>query len=89
MDIIEKLYNACSELRETDSSVKIGEFKGSRYLNFKEKLSPELGEELDSLVDEIMFSNLDELERNFKEGFCMGAELMLEIKSADIKKKIG
>lgn len=89
MKIIKKLYNVCSELRKTDSSVKISEFKGSRYLSFKEKLSPELGEELDSLVTEMMFSNLDELERTFKEGFCLGAELMLEIKSADIKKKIG
>lgn len=89
MNVIEKLYNVCSELRKTDSSEKINDFKGSRYLALKEKLTPELGEELDSLVDEIMFSNLDELERNFKEGFCMGAELMLEIKSVDIKKKIG
>lgn len=43
---------------------------------------------MDSLIDEMMFLNLDELERNFKEGFCLGIELMLEIKSADIKKKI-
>lgn len=88
MKIIKKLYNVCSELRKTDSSEKIRDFKGSKYLALKEKLTPELGEELDSLVTEMMFSNLDELERTFKEGFCMGAELMLEIKSTDIKKRL-
>lgn len=77
MEIIEKLYNVCSELRETDDSREKTEFKGSRYLALKEKLTPELAEELESLVDEILFSNLGELERNFKEVFCMGAELML------------
>ncbi|MDU3305725.1 MAG: hypothetical protein E7F06_06530 [Lachnospiraceae bacterium] len=77
MEIIEKLYNVCSELRETDDSREKTEFKGSQYLALKEKLTPELAEELESLVDEILFSNLDELERNFKEGFCMSAELML------------
>lgn len=89
MDIIEKLYNICSEQRRTDYPKKDKELKGRKYQILKEKLSPELANELDELVDEIMFSNLDELEENFREGFCMGAELMMEIKNADIKKKIG
>lgn len=66
MDIIEKLYNICSEQRRTDYPKKDKELKGRKYQILKEKLSPELGGELDELVDEIMFSNLDELEENFR-----------------------
>lgn len=89
MDIIEKLYNVCSEHRAGDYSEISRQCKGAKYQKLKEKLDPELADELDELVDEILFSNLEELEENFRDGFCMGAELMLEIKQADIKKKIG
>lgn len=82
MNIIEKLYNVCSEHRAGDYSEISTQCKVEKYQKLKEKLNPEL----DELVDEIMSSNLEELEENFRQGFCMGAELMLEIKNADIKK---
>ena len=86
MNIIEKLYNVCSEHRAGDYSEISTQWKVEKYQKLKEKLNPELADELDELVDEIMSSNLEELEENFRQGFCMGAELMLEIKNADIKK---
>lgn len=58
MDIIEKLYNICSEQRRTDYPKKDKELKGRKYQILKEKLSPELGDELDELVDEITFLSL-------------------------------
>ena len=48
MDIIEKLYNICSEQRRTDYPKKDRELKGRKYQILKEKLSPELADELEA-----------------------------------------
>lgn len=79
MDIIEKLYNVCSEHRAGDYSEISTPCKWEIYQKLNEKLDPELADELDELMDEIMFSNLEELKENIRQGFCMGAALMLEI----------
>ena len=39
-------------------------------------------------MNESMKLNLEDMESCFKEGFCMGAELILELKSENIKEML-
>ena len=56
---------------------------GLKYNSLKEKLPEDLAAELDSLMNETMVLNLEELKTSFKKGFCMGIELLTEVKKTN------
>ena len=87
MELIEKLYNICSE-KKTLSTSDIRKKAGSKYQLLRNKLPAELADELDILMNESMKLNLEDMESCFKEGFCRGAELILELKSENIKEML-
>lgn len=84
MDLIEKLYDICAEPQK-EQILDTKSIAGLKYQTLKNKLSEELAEELDSLMNETMVLNLEEIKTSFKKGFCMGVELITEVKESKLK----
>lgn len=84
MNIIEKLYDICAEPQK-EQVFDTKKIAGLKYQTLKDKLSEELAEELDSLMNETMVLNLEEIKASFKKGFCMGVEVITEVKESKLK----
>ena len=82
MELIEKLYDIYSESKK-EPSYDRKNIAGLKYNSLKEKLPEDLAAELDSLMNETMVLNLEELKTSFKKGFCMGIELLTEVKKTN------
>ena len=79
MELIEKLYDIYSESKKEQAYYRKN-IAGLKYKALKDKLPEDLAAELDILMNETIALNLEELKTSFKNGFCMGVELLTEVK---------
>ena len=67
---------------------EVGYFESADAVYAQRAEVEQLADELDIIMNESMKLNLEDMESCFKEGFCMGAELILELKSENIKEML-
>ena len=79
MDIIDQLYNSHVSAATLDALDKYRIHKDQAlhgYHALKEQLTEDQAAALDQVMDENLNLLTDELEQNFRNGFCLGVEKM-------------
>ena len=87
MDIIDQLYNSHVSAATLDTLDKYRIHK-DQALHGYHVLNEQLTEDQAAALDQVMNENLnlltDELEQNFRNGFCLGVKMMCEVFGKDV-----
>ena len=87
MDIIDQLYNSHVSAATLDALDKYRIHKDQAlhgYHALKEQLTDDQAAALDQIMDENLNLLADELEQNFRNGFCLRVKMMCEVFGKDV-----
>ena len=87
MDIIDQLYNSHVSAATLDALNKYRIHKDQAlhgYHVLKEQLTEDQAAALDQVMNENLNLLTDELEQNFRNGFCLGVKMMCEVFRKDV-----
>lgn len=87
MDIIDQLYNSHVSTAVLDALDQYRVHKDQAlhgYHALKEQLTDDQVAALDQVMDENLNLLADELEQNFRNGFCLGVKMMCEVFGKDV-----
>ena len=87
MDIIDQLYNSHVSTAVLDALDQYRVHKDQAlngYHALKEQLTDAQVAALDQVMDENLNLLVDELEQNFRNGFCLGVKMMCEVFGKDV-----
>lgn len=87
MDIIDQLYNSHVSVATLEALDKYQAHKDQSlqgYHTLKEQLTDDQAATLDQVMDENLNLLADELEQNFRNGFCLGVKMMCEVFGKDV-----
>ena len=82
MDIIDQIYNSHVSAATLDALNKDQALHGYHVL--KEQLTEDQAAALDQVMNENLNLLTDELEQNFRNGFCLGVKMMCEVFRKDV-----
>lgn len=87
MDIIDQLYSSHVSAAVLDALDQYRVHKDQAlhgYHALKEQLTDDQVAALDQVMDENLNLLVDELEQNFRNGFCLGVKMMCEVFGKDM-----
>ena len=87
MDIIDQLYNShvsAATLNTLDQYQAHKDQALQGYHTLKEQPTDDQAATLDQVMDENLNLLADELEQNFRNGFCLGVKMMCEVFGKDV-----
>lgn len=87
MDIIDQLYNSHVSVATLNTLDQYRAHKDQAlqgYHTLKEQLTDDQAATLDQVMDENLNLLTDELEQNFRNGFCLGVKMMCEVFGKDV-----